>query len=208
VQCFCALHLHGLLPLRYPAHSSLAAQCLFLVSVFMMVSTEQVKQMAARARGLGTDACPAVQRGNAHFTCVAFVMGFQLLGDSEGRVRIYEQNHLQSTVHVLVPPEGSEWRSTGPDALQNVNTECGSKALVGIASFGRGFVVVTHGGFLAVCSALPGRCTAYLPPQSGLFDSLPLKIWLGSFLCCTNQTYPWRTARLSNSMHVSGSCIF
>jgi hypothetical protein len=85
-------------------------------------------------------------------------MGLQLFGDSQGKVWIYEQATLHSSVNVLVPPPGSEWHSDAPDSMEQFGAECGSKELVALAPFGRGFVAITKGGFLAVCGMQRSGC--------------------------------------------------
>jgi hypothetical protein len=59
---------------------------------------------------------------------------------------------------VLSPPTGSELLDGQPGALERFEADCGSKELVSIVPFARGFAAVTRGGFLAVCGVMRKKC--------------------------------------------------
>lgn len=85
-------------------------------------------------------------------------MGFQLFGDSQGRVQVYEKNVQQSTLDVLAPPKDSALLDGQPGALERFQEDCGSPEIVAIVPFARGFAAATVGGYLSVCGVLRKKC--------------------------------------------------
>jgi hypothetical protein len=120
-----------------------------------------------------------VQKSTASLCCTAFSIGFQLFGDSEGRVRVYEKNVLQSTLSVLSPPTGSDLLDGEPGALERFLVDCGSKELVSIVPFARGFAAVTRGGFLAICGVMRQKCAPSfdIPATASAICDLSFTLW-------------------------------
>ena len=108
----------------------------------------------------GRERAARLQRGAVSFCCVACTMGFELFGDSQGRVQVFEKNVHQSTVDVLTPPTDSALLDGQPGALDRFQENCGSAEIVAIVPFARGFAAVTAGGYLAVCGVLRRKCGA------------------------------------------------
>lgn len=93
-----------------------------------------------------------------YFTCVGFAMGMELFGDSSGKVWVFEQNALVTTMDVWTAADGPV--QPAADLLdQQIESAWGdkSRSVLAMAPLGRGFVAVSESGTLSISGQRQGR---------------------------------------------------